>query len=85
MFFKDQVSAMWTPVAGLHVEKDLAPLNWDIVSYPTMNGFGPQPYPVFMFLNVGSKYKEVMGLFVHRDVSDGKGEGGDVHPGAEQR
>lgn len=35
MFFRDQVSAMWTPVAGLHVEKDLAPLNWDIVSYPT--------------------------------------------------
>ncbi|MFC3768990.1 extracellular solute-binding protein [Paenibacillus sp. GCM10012303] len=58
MFFRDQVSAMWTPVAGLHVEKDLAPLNWDIVSYPTMNGFGPQPYPVFAFLNVGSKHKD---------------------------
>lgn len=58
MFFKDQVSAMWTPVAGLHVEDALAPLNWDIVSYPKMNGFGPQPYPVFMFLNVGSKYKD---------------------------
>ncbi|MEF3304006.1 extracellular solute-binding protein [Paenibacillus sp. GYB003] len=58
MFFQDQVSAMWTPVSGLHVEKDLAPLNWDIVSYPTLNGFGPQPYPTFMFLNVGSKYKD---------------------------
>ncbi|MBD2862874.1 extracellular solute-binding protein [Paenibacillus oceani] len=58
MFFRDQVSAMWTPVAGLHVEKDLAPLNWDIVSYPTMNGSGPQPYPVFTFLNVGSKHKD---------------------------
>lgn len=58
MFFQDQVTAMWSPVAGLHVEKDLAPLNWDIVTFPTMDGLGPQPYPTFMYLNVGSKYKD---------------------------
>ncbi|WP_158606694.1 ABC transporter substrate-binding protein [Paenibacillus ginsengarvi] len=58
MFFQDQVSAMWTPISGLHVEKDLAPLNWDIITYPTLNGVGAQPYPTFMFLNVGSKFKD---------------------------
>ncbi|MBD2864536.1 extracellular solute-binding protein [Paenibacillus oceani] len=58
MFFQEQVSAMWTPISGLHVEKDLAPLNWDIVSYPPLNGKGAQPYPTFVYLNIGSKYPD---------------------------
>ncbi|MEF3311313.1 hypothetical protein PV433_20750 [Paenibacillus sp. GYB004] len=85
MFFKEQVSAMWTPVAGLHVEKDLAPAQLGYCLVPDDERLRATALSGLHFPEHRQQIQGGDGLFVHRDVSDGEGKGGDVHPGAEQR